>query len=156
MTPTPRFYLIPLAGLLLMIAACASMKALPNLPASHPVALSAGPVKCSECHSDQQTGTLKPFEAFNHTQAFIKNHRFYAASDDRICAACHKGSFCADCHTNKTEFTPDVKLSDRPDRMSPHRANFLTLHKIEGKVDPASCYRCHGRSNNELCVTCHR
>jgi hypothetical protein len=27
---------------------------------------------------------------------------------------------------------------------------------IDGKIDPASCYRCHGRTNNEQCVQCHR
>jgi hypothetical protein len=27
---------------------------------------------------------------------------------------------------------------------------------IDGKTDPTSCYRCHGRSNNEQCVACHR
>jgi hypothetical protein len=27
---------------------------------------------------------------------------------------------------------------------------------IEGKIDPTSCYRCHGRANNEKCIVCHR
>jgi hypothetical protein len=30
------------------------------------------------------------------------------------------------------------------------------MHRIEGKLDPASCYRCHGRANNERCVACHK
>jgi hypothetical protein len=37
----------------------------------------------------------------------------------------------------------------------PHRGNYVTMHKIDGKVDPASCYRCHGRGNNERCMSCH-
>ena len=73
----------------------------------------------------------------------------------KICATCHKASFCADCHTNQVEMKPSVKYGNRPDREMPHRGNFLTLHKIEGKLDPASCYRCHGRANNERCVACH-
>jgi hypothetical protein len=30
------------------------------------------------------------------------------------------------------------------------------MHRIDGKVDPASCYRCHGRTNNEKCIICHK
>jgi len=148
--------LLVLAGLLFALAACAQIKALPNLPASHQEELVNGPVSCSECHEDQQKGTMKPFAAFNHTRSFVTNHRFYAAADDALCATCHKVSFCADCHTNQTEVKPSIKNGNRPDRMMPHRGDFLTLHKIEGKLDPASCYRCHGRANNERCVTCHR
>ena len=146
---------LALAGLLLAVAACAQFKGLPNLPSSHPEQLSAGPVSCAECHEDQQKGTMKPFAAFNHTQTFIKNPRFYAATDDVLCATCHKTSFCADCHSNLAAMKPSLKYGNRPDRMMPHRGDFLTLHKIEGKLDPASCYRCHGRANNERCVVCH-
>jgi len=140
----------------LALTACAQMKTLPSLPESHPEALVVGQqVDCSECHEDQQKGTLKPMNAFSHTRLFVKNHRFYAASDNRICETCHKVSFCTDCHTNQVELKPSVKNGNRPDREMPHRGNYLTLHKIEGKLDPASCYRCHGRANNERCVACH-
>ena len=146
-----------LAALLLTLAACAQLQALPSLPASHPEALVVGQqVDCSECHDDQAKGTLKAIPVFSHTRAFVKNHRFYAANDDRLCATCHKVSFCTDCHTNQVEMKPSLKYGNRPDREMPHRGNFLTLHKIEGKLDPASCYRCHGRANNERCVACHR
>ena len=147
---------LALVGMILALAACAQYKALANLPASHPEELANGPVSCAECHEDTQKGSMKAFAAFNHTQTFIKNHRFYAATDDALCVTCHKGSFCADCHTNRADVKPSTKNGNRPDRMMPHRGDFLTLHKIEGKLDPASCYRCHGRANNELCVTCHR
>jgi hypothetical protein len=30
------------------------------------------------------------------------------------------------------------------------------VHMIEGQIDPVSCYRCHGRTNNEQCIVCHR
>ena len=147
---------LALAGLFVIIGACAQMKSLPNLPASHPEALGAGRVSCTECHADEQRGTMKAFAAFNHTPSFVTNHRFYATGDDRVCSTCHKGSFCADCHTNKVEMKPSIKNGFRPDRMMPHRGDFMTLHKIEGKLDPASCFRCHGRANNERCLTCHR
>lgn len=126
-----------------------------NLPASHG-ALPEGRVDCTECHEDQIKGVLKPYTAFSHSAAFVKNHRFYASSDERLCAACHKGSFCNDCHANELEIKPSVKLGDRPDRELVHRGDYLTLHKIDGRIDPASCYKCHGRTNNEQCVACHR
>ncbi len=148
--------ILALAGLFVIFAACAQMKALPSLPDSHPQELATGPVSCSECHQDEQRGTMKAFASFNHSPSFVRNHRFYASGDDRLCSICHKGSFCADCHTNNVEMKPSIKYGNRPDRMMQHRGNFLTLHKIEGKLDPASCYRCHGRTNNERCVTCHR
>jgi cytochrome c len=145
-----------LAGLMLIFAACAQMKAIPGLPASHPEALVVGQqVSCAECHEDQQKGTMKAFNAFSHTPSFVKNHRFYASSDDRLCSTCHKSSFCNDCHTNQVEMKPSIRYGYRPDREMPHRGNFATMHKIEGKLDPASCNRCHGRANNERCITCH-
>lgn len=151
------FPALALAGLIMILAACAQMKAIPGMPASHPEALAAGQqVDCTECHEDNQKGTLKSFDAFSHSPTFVKNHRFYASSDERLCSTCHKSSFCNDCHTNQVEMKPSIKFGNRPDRAMPHRGNFMTLHKIEGKLDPASCYRCHGRANNERCITCHR
>ena len=148
------FPLLALAGLALTLAACAQV---PTLPDKHPEALAHGQqINCLECHEDQAKGSLKSLGAFSHTPEFVKNHRFYAVSDDRLCATCHKGTFCTDCHTNKVEIKPSTLYGNRPDREMPHRGNFLTLHKIEGKLDPASCYRCHGRGTDDRCVACHR
>jgi len=156
MRPTTIFSIMAVTGLIVIIAACSQMKTLPTLPASHPEELASGPPICSECHEDTQKGTLKAYGAFMHSPAYKKNHRLYASSDVRLCVTCHKGTFCADCHTNQVEMKPSVKHGNRPDRFIPHRGDFMTLHKIEGKLDPASCYRCHGRGNNQLCVACHR
>ena len=154
---TVKLSLLAVTALFGMIAACAEMKTLPSLPAPHPESLAIGQqVNCAECHEDQQKGTMKAFNAYNHTKSFVKNHRFYAASDDRLCVTCHQSSFCNDCHTNQVEMKPSTRYGDRPDREMQHRGNFITMHKIEGKLDPASCYRCHGRANNERCVACHK
>lgn len=151
------FPALALAGLMVILAACAQMNTIPGLPASHPEALVSGQqVSCAECHEDQQKGTMKAFDAFSHSPSFVKNHRFYASSDERLCSTCHKSSFCNDCHTNQVEMKPSLKYGNRPDRDMPHRGNFMTMHRIEGKLDPASCYRCHGRANNERCISCHR
>ena len=127
-----------------------------NLPASHPEALEEGRVSCSECHEDQVKGILKPYASFNHSTNFIINHRFYAAQESRLCATCHKGSFCNDCHASRDIMKPSTKFGDRPDRMAPHRGDYMTLHRIDGKLDPASCYKCHGRGNNKICLNCHK
>ena len=153
----PLFPVLAIAGFFMVLTACAQLNSIPGLPSSHPESLAVGQqVSCAECHEDQQKGTMKSFDAFSHTPSFVKNHRFYASSDDRLCSTCHKSSFCNDCHTNQVEMKPSIKYGNRPDREMPHRGNFMTMHKIEGKLDPASCYRCHGRANNERCITCHR
>lgn len=127
-----------------------------SLPAAHPEALGEKRVLCSECHDEQTKGTIKPLVSFSHTPAFIKDHRIYAGSGDRLCSVCHAVSFCNDCHSTKNEIKPSLKLGNRPDRELIHRGDFMTRHRIEGKIDPASCYRCHGRTNNEQCRSCHR
>ena len=144
------------AGILFITACSHLFSAGESLPAWHPVALGDGRVDCSECHKDQNSGVLKPYDTFRHSTEFIKQHRFYAARDGRLCATCHKESFCNDCHANELEIKPSIKLGNRPDRELVHRGDYLTLHKIDGKIDPASCYRCHGRTNNEQCVACHK
>ena len=128
-----------------------------SVSASHPEALPEGRPVCSDCHEDQQLkGTLKPYSVFNHTDIFIKEHKYAAGRDEKICAVCHAASFCNDCHANQLEVKPSIKYGNRPDRELVHRGDFLTRHKIEGKIDPASCYRCHGRANNEQCIICHK
>lgn len=138
------------------MTACSILSTESTLPAWHPEALGEGRVACSECHEDQVKGVLKPFASFSHSPEFVKHHRFYAGQDQRLCASCHAGSFCYDCHANEQEIKPSIKLGNRPDRELIHRGDYLTLHKIDGKIDPASCYKCHGRTNNEQCVACHR
>ena len=69
-----RLLLLAVAGFVGIVASCAQMKTIPGLPASHPEALAVGQqVNCSECHEDQQKGTMKAFNAFSHTQSFVKN-----------------------------------------------------------------------------------
>ena len=140
-----------------LLSACALFSPETSYMAHHPEALPQGRPICSDCHEAQQLkGALKPFASFNHTDSFVKEHRFAAGRDARVCAVCHATSFCNDCHATKTEIKPSVKLGDRPDRELIHRGDFLTRHRIEGKLDPSSCYACHGRANNELCMTCHK
>ena len=152
-----KFALLSMAlGLTLMVG-CGITSPKESFAATHPQELPQGRPTCSDCHgTDQVKSTQKTFADFNHTEAFVANHKFVANQDQATCAVCHAPSFCADCHGGKTAMLPSTKLGDRPDRMSPHRTGYLTLHRIEGKADPTSCFECHGRANNETCSACHK
>ncbi|KAF0216005.1 MAG: lipoprotein cytochrome c 5 heme-binding [Geobacteraceae bacterium] len=154
----PKLFLpVSIVAGIMTITACSHIFSTESsLPAAHPEAVGEGRVACSECHEDQIKGVLKPYATFNHSQLFVKEHRFYAGSNDKLCASCHATSFCNDCHANELEIKPSIKLGDRPDRELIHRGDYMTRHKIDGKIDPTSCFRCHGRANNEQCIVCHK
>ena len=141
-----------------ILTACALLSPQASFTPTHPQGVEAtGRPLCSDCHgTESMKGGLKTFESFNHTSIFVKNHRFQANQDSGTCASCHAPSFCADCHGGKVSMSPSVKLGNRPDREMPHRGNYLTLHRMDGKIDPTGCYKCHGRSNNDKCATCHK
>lgn len=114
----------------------------------HPMELKSAPA-CSECHNDDRS-------ALDHTDYFAgKGHADFASQGSQ-CYMCHRESFCSDCHANKEELKPGDKFRDRPDRFFPHRGDYIAQHKIDGKINPAPCFRCHGRDNNERCRACHR
>jgi len=113
----------------------------------HPGNMQPGQL-CSDCHTDWRVTQ-------NHTADFAVRHKFLAARQQQVCGMCHADSFCADCHANKEELKPSDKFKDAPERIMPHRGDYLNQHKIDGKIDPASCFPCHGRQNNERCKVCH-
>lgn len=128
------------------LSACANTT---SIVKTHPEKVSGLP-DCRECHTDT-------WKAFNHQAAdFFEKHRFYAQEQRVACVSCHEESFCDDCHAHKEEIKPSDKYADSPERNLPHRGDYLSQHKIDGRINPASCAKCHGRQNNERCVTCHR
>ena len=140
-----------------VLMACSLVSPEASFARTHPQELGAGRPVCSECHTtDVSKGALKPYATFDHTAGFVKDHRFQANQDTNTCASCHAQSFCTDCHGGKAPMMPATRLSDRPDRVAPHRGDYMTLHRIEGKMDPSSCFKCHGRANNDKCQACHR
>ncbi len=142
---------------LALLTACAIISPEASFARTHPEKLGAGRPTCSECHGTEAVkSTQKTFAALDHTAAFVKDHKVQASQDSATCASCHAQSFCSDCHGGKTVMTPSTKLGNRPDREMPHRAGYLTMHRIEGKIDPTGCYKCHGRANNEKCSACHK
>lgn len=144
-TMTTRIVLLTVFVLLAGLYACAHTA---SIATSHPVEVTGFPI-CSDCHTDGRA-------AMDHTSDYAARHRFYAEQQRSTCNACHKESFCSDCHAHKEELKPSDKYKDSPERTLPHRGDYLNQHKIDGRINPASCMKCHGRSNNERCSQCHR
>jgi hypothetical protein len=129
-----------------VLYACANTNSIAKV---HPAPVK-GLVNCGECHTDK-------WAALNHqADDFYRKHKFYAGQQRFACASCHQESFCADCHAHREEIKPSDRYKGSPERELPHRGDYLSRHKIEGRIDPASCLKCHGRQNNERCKTCHR
>lgn len=135
--------LLPL--LTLVLFACAHTQ---SMALKHPTEVESMPI-CSDCHTDWRA-------ALNHTDDFYTRHRFSAVANKQACDACHKESFCSDCHAHKEELKPSDKYKDSPQLAMPHRGDYLNQHKIDGSINPASCFPCHGRQNNERCRECHK
>ena len=152
-----RKLILPLLALFLIpgMAQEAAMALERKIPESHPIQLTQMPA-CTECHPDDTGVALKPISTFNHSADFFSSHRFYASQAYRLCNACHKVSFCTDCHAYKEELKPNEKYSGSPERWLPHRGDYLFQHRIDGRIDPSSCYRCHGTQNNRACKRCHK
>ncbi len=120
-----------------------------NVASVHPAEVESMP-NCGECHDGDG------WERFNHKAVtFYDKHGFYAGEERVSCNICHEESFCADCHTKNDEIKPSGKHFNSPARSMPHRGDYLSLHKIDGKVNPSSCVKCHGRQDNKRCGSCH-
>jgi len=131
-------------AVLALLAACA---ATPSFLARHPVEVDKPPL-CSECH-------VKGYSSQDHLPDFSARHGVLARQQAFTCTICHAESFCADCHAHKEEIKPSDKYLDNPGRTAPHPGDYLTQHKIDGRIRPATCFPCHGRQNNARCRTCH-
>jgi hypothetical protein len=121
--------------------------AFPAAPAKHPVEVKEA--VCSECHPDKGTG-------LDHTTFWSDRHAFTTAHSSELCIMCHSRSYCTDCHAKKEELKPSTKYKVFPSYKMPHRGDYITRHKIDAKIDPAPCFKCHGRGNNAKCKKCHR
>jgi hypothetical protein len=144
-----------LLAVLLLVAACAGLQSRYTLPARHPSAeeLTVSPKVCTDCH---ERGQELAYERYVHTADFGKNHRPEATQGEAVCAMCHQTSFCNDCHATRVELKPSLKNQSETYRSSPHRGDYLSRHRIDGRVDPTSCFRCHGNPKSALtCARCH-
>lgn len=141
--------ILTLAGLVTLSLGLYACVTTVSMPKTHPVEVPKPPL-CSACHTGEQI-------SFDHTDDFAKSrHGLQAARRSQVCDLCHRQAFCADCHAGKEEIKPSDKLKDNPARISPHRGDYLSRHRIDGRIDPVSCLKCHGRTNNARCKACHR
>lgn len=139
--------------LVLFLAACAGQL---QLPARHQSEAELGQStrNCSSCHEAGQN-TLA-WQRFNHGSDWGLNHRRQAAGQQQVCNMCHATSYCNDCHATRVELKPSDRLHGEPGRELPHRGDYQTRHRIDGRVDPGSCLRCHGNPRTAAsCARCH-
>lgn len=160
MTKTKLSFLGVLLGGMMMLTACSQIFSQdPSLPAKHPVDVKGKDPVCSECHDAQEgiKSVGKTYGTFTHSPAFYQNHSYFAfaGNNGQLCAMCHVTSFCLDCHATNTPDKP-TSMNDAPDFEFNHRGDWRARHRIEAKIDPVSCYKCHGRTNNAVCRECHR
>jgi len=145
------------AGLLLLgLSACAALDSGRDLPQKHtsPEVLGLNPTTCTDCH-DARDSKLA-FGSFNHTPTWLQTHRQPAYQNEAVCSMCHQTSFCNDCHSSRVELKPSLKNQDDTRRQMPHRGDYLSRHRIEGRIDPSSCFRCHGNPKSaQTCARCH-
>ena len=136
------------------LAACASLKSGFVPPAQHPMEVGPGSPTCTECH-DASSEDVN-FQRYNHTPYFVDNHRPEAYQNAQLCSMCHQTSFCNDCHATRIELKPSIKDQTGTYRRMPHRGDYLSRHRMDGRTDPTSCFRCHGNPKTaRTCASCH-
>ena len=151
-----RWHKVALVLSLALVSACVSMQRSARLMAKHPDVADLGnrPPMCTECHD--RRGKTFVAEQFNHTASFGENHKQPASRHEEVCAMCHKNSFCSDCHGSRIELKPSLRNPADTFRRMPHRGDYLARHRIDGRVDPTSCSRCHRNpKTSETCAKCH-
>lgn len=128
-----------------LVGACAGPRSTLRV---HPEKVDGLPL-CTSCHDAERS-------SYNHDARWLKAHGPVAVRDQRGCEICHNAASCADCHGSREELKPSAKRPSRFDPDLPHRGDYLTQHRIDGRLDPVSCFSCHGRKNVGRCRTCHR
>jgi hypothetical protein len=110
--------------------------------------------QCLDCHDSEESDF--PFERFSHGLLFGQDHGGSARGNRAVCAMCHQERHCSDCHGLRQGLKPSLKESTDSRRRMPHRGDYLTRHRIDGRIDPTACFRCHGSPKKaKLCASCH-
>ena len=138
---------------LYILFACAVPEERDSIPVAHPDEVGRNEL-CTECHETEEDSII--FERYDHTVYFSNKHGHEASRSARVCNMCHQQSFCNDCHVTRTGLKPSIKNQTGTYRRMPHRGDYLTRHRIDGRIDPIPCFRCHGNpKSSQTCVRCH-
>lgn len=139
------------------LAACSALKGSHQIPAAHPEELPKGRAVCSaeSCHGRANEDFL--YARFDHSPSFAEGgHRTEARQQGKVCAMCHEQSFCTTCHVTASELKPSERDATGTYRLYPHRGDYLSRHRIDGRVNPMSCFQCHGNpKSSKACAACH-
>lgn len=150
-----HFYYLPAAITLViaLFAAQALFAGAYSIPLKHPEDVGRERT-CTECHDTADE--LFPYEKFNHSPYFGDTHGRVARGSKRVCSMCHKDNYCSDCHGVRVELKPSIKRHTDPRFQSPHRGDYISRHRIDGKINPTACVRCHGTPKTaKTCNRCH-
>ena len=154
MQPMPIIFHSALILLMAGLFACTPLQSEHQLPKHHLALFNKRPPLCTDCHKPRTPPVQ--FERFNHTAYFLKNHRQEASQAANLCTICHQPQFCNDCHGVGTPLKPSIKQPTEPFRRLQHRGDYLSRHRIDARIDPSSCIRCHGNPKTaRTCARCH-
>ena len=146
-----KYFFVLIALVVISLAACATAY---RLPAEHPEKLESARPTCTDCHDASDDNI--DYGRFSHTINWGADHRMAAAQNEQVCAMCHQQSYCNDCHGVGIELKPSTKAPDDVIRQMPHRGDYLSRHRIDGRMNPTSCFRCHGNpKTSQTCAPCH-
>ena len=136
------------------ILACAATEERWNPPALHPEEEGQDLKYCTDCHDNSDA--YIPYRRYVHTPMFMQNHRSVASQKADVCYMCHRPDFCNDCHGVWTELKPSIKNQTDTGRQMPHRGDYIARHRIDARIDPISCKKCHGNpKTTQTCRPCH-
>lgn len=125
-----------------------------NLPAKHPLKEGENLRTCTYCHEADESF---PFARYNHGLLFGQKHGAPARSNSAVCLMCHDKKQCNTCHHQHAGLKPELKMHGDPRPQSPHRGDYLTRHRIDGRLNPARCLHCHKRpKTSKSCRACHK
>lgn len=144
------------AILVLGLAACAALDSGRNFPSKHESVADLGQStqNCLDCHEARDEKLA--FGDFVHTPTWLQSHRQRAYQNEAVCSMCHQTSFCNDCHASGIELKPSLKNQTETYKQTQHRGDYLSRHRIDGRIDPTSCFRCHGNPKAaQTCTPCH-
>ncbi len=144
-------------GILLIVSTsalfCRSTAGGGEFPLKHPVLQGEDLRTCTICHDSDKTF---PFYRYNHGMLFIEKHGAAARGRAGVCRMCHNDRQCSVCHSANGGLAPDLRMHGHPKARSPHRGDYLARHRIDGRLKPAGCFKCHGRPKTaKNCRPCH-